>query len=395
MNPAMISRIAVGATSLFLLVCAGKAQYQAPGTERQGKPFTVSLDLREEYDDNINTRSSNEEGSFKTIVRPSIIFNYPMDQTIFSARYSFGATYYQERPGEDWDTSHEFTGRIAHTFSPRFDLDFRDRFSYSDQPELNQGSTVFRNQGNRYNNAASMELKYQWTERFSTVATGTTEYIHYEDEDVADINDYIRNSGAIDFRFLVFDPTTAVLNYTYTTTDYDEIERDFDSHYAVAGVDHYLLREWLLSVRGGAEFTTYEGSLFDDAVGPYASVNTVWNYTEKSTLQAGYSHSRQLTDFASAANGLTHQFDLSVTHYFTPKLSVRNGFTALLVEYTEDQSLVGDQDETILTNDFSIRYDFNEYFSTYIGYKHTTDDSDIIGREYYRNQWYIGFRGTY
>jgi hypothetical protein len=395
MNFTRVSLTALALSALFLLNNTGKAQYQAPGGERQGKPFTVSLDLREEYDDNINTAPSNEEGSFKTILRPSIIFNYPMDQTIFSARYSLGATYYQTRPGDDWDLSHEFTGRIAHTFSPRFDLDFRDRFTYTDEPELTQGSTVFRNQGNRYANEASLELKYQWTERFSTVATGTTEYIHYEDDFVALTNDYIRNSGGMDFRFLVFDPTTAVMNYTYTTTDYDDIDRDFDSHYFLAGVDHYLLREWLLSVRGGAEYDTYDSSDFDDNVGPYASVSTVWNYTEKSTVQVGYSHSRQLTDFGPAANGLTNQFDFTITHYFTPRLSVRNGFTAMLVEYTEDQSLVGDEDETILTNDFSVRYDFNDYFSAYAGYKHTTDDTDIPGREYFRNQWYIGFRGTY
>ena len=67
--------------------------YQGPAVSQveKKKPFTVSATVREVYDDNIFTTNTNKVDQWETVLEPSFLFNYPMDQTLFQARYTFGS----------------------------------------------------------------------------------------------------------------------------------------------------------------------------------------------------------------------------------------------------------------------------------------------------------------
>src|SRR5437773_2559855 len=86
----------------FLPNYTGKAQdYTASGPNYRGmektvsaasreagrKPWAISVSVREEFDDNINAEKHNKDSSFKTIVSPSILLNFPVGETLLSARY--------------------------------------------------------------------------------------------------------------------------------------------------------------------------------------------------------------------------------------------------------------------------------------------------------------------
>ncbi|MDZ4789418.1 MAG: outer membrane beta-barrel protein [Blastochloris sp.] len=377
----------------------GLAQNDArAGQFSTGKPYTISVNLREEYDDNINASSVNEESSFKTIISPEFIFKYPMDQTMFSFSYLFDATYYNDRQGDEWDMGHTFVGRVNHKFTERFEIDLRNRFKYSAEPELGNGVAVNRRLGNGYSNDLNLDATYAWTERFSTVTGYNNTIASYEDPIISLGNDYVKHGVTQDFRLSVLPTTTAVVAYAYDTFDYEKSPRDFDTHTLTVGADHYLLREWLISGRVGAQYLMNENPILDDNLGPYANIKSVWNFLPRSSFTAGYSFRTQVTDAAVFGNQQTHTFDLGVSHAWTARFSTSLSAQYALASFDQNQSLIP-VNQSFYENTFSAQlrasYAWTDWLSTDAGYIRSMSDSNVFGREFERNQVYIGIRGTY
>lgn len=391
-------------TMFFVAVCGltvngalGQAELRA-GKEGTGKPYTISVGLRQEYDDNINTSSSNESGSFKTVINPGIAFNYPMENTLFSASYNFGATYFWDRPGDDWDFSHLFVARINHKFSPRFEIDIREQFWLAQDAQVRQGVAIQRRLGDGYVNIASVQGTYKWAERFSTSTTYTNTISVYDDQAIADTNDYIQHEVSQDFLFNILPTTNGVVNYAFTTTGYDVIDRDSDVHRFTVGADHYLLPTWLLTGRVGAEVQLYDNEDLEDGTSPYGNLATVWNFLPNSSARFGYTYGTNLTDDPNFGSSEGHTFDVSLTHGFTQKLSAGVRASYALQTFSQREALTAvsqDIDEGTLSAEVFASYAFTEYFSVDAGYRHTFVDSDNLLREYTRNQVWLGITGKY
>jgi hypothetical protein len=369
------------------------------GETGTSKPYTISVGLREEYDDNINTSSNNEEGAFKTIISPDIVFKYPMENTLFSFSYQFDATYYLDREGDDpWDFGHHFTGRVNHKFTDRFEIDLRDRFNFSAEPGLGNGSTVNRRLGDGSTNELNIDATYAWTERFSTVTGYNNTLTFYDDPVISATNEYIKHGVTQDFRLSVLPTTTAVAAYAFDTYDYKSGNRDYDIHTFTVGADHYLLREWLLTGRVGGQYQMNDNPLLKDSLGPYGNLKTVWNFLPNSSLTAGYSYSTEVTDAGAFGSQQAHTFDLGLTHGWTQRFSTSLSLQYRHSTFEQDQSLVAvskDFSEDSFSGQIKAAYAWTNWLSTEIGYIHTEVSSEVFGREYYRNQVFIGVRGTY
>lgn len=395
-----IMKSSITALAMMGVLAAGAhGETQRAGQLSAGKPYTVSVTLRQEYDDNINTSPNNEEGSFKTIVSPGITLEFPSENTLFAAGYRFGATYFWDRPGEDWDYSHLFNLRLNHKFSPRFELDVREQFRYAQEAELRNGAAIQRRLGDGWTNTASIQGTAQWAERFSTSTMYRNEISRYDDAAVAFTNDLVQHEVSQDFIFAVLSTTSAVANYTFTTTDYSEIDRDFDTHRVLVGADHYFLPTWLVSARVGAEFLENDNPQLSDGVGPYANIASAWNYLPGSSFKASYTYGTNLTDNLAFGSSEGHSFDLSVTHKITQKLSgtgrVGTSFQTFEAKNSLVPGLTVDQDETNFYGEISAAYQITDYLSAEAGYRHSFTDADIAAREYWRNQVWIGLTGKY
>jgi Putative beta-barrel porin 2 len=391
--------ILIGAVILFFAPLNSWAQGEVrAGQMGAGKPYTISVGLREEYDDNVNTTSSNEEGSFKTVISPELVFRYPLENSLFSFSYLFNATYFNDRQGDSWDLGHQFSARVNHKFTDRFEMDFRDSFNYSVEPGLGNGVETTRRLGDGYTNDLNLNGTYAWTERFSTVTGYNNTVTFYEDPVVSSTNEYIKHGVTQDFRLSVLPTTTAVAAYGYNTFDYESSPRGYDTHIFTVGADHYLLREWLLSGRVGAEYLLNDNPVLKDNLGPYANIKTAWNFLPNSSLKAGYTFSTEVTDAAAFGNQEAHNFDLGISHAWTQRFSTSLGLQYKYATFEQNQSLVPVNDsfvEETFSGQVKAAYAWTNWFSTEVGYIHTNVSSDVFGREYYRNQFFIGIRGTY
>lgn len=368
------------------------------GTTRAEKPFTVSAGLRGEYDDNIFTANNNRQASWKMVVDPSILFEYRMEQTNIAARYTFNAIYFADRPGDDFDLGHDFLARVTHQFTPKFQVDLQNRLNYAQESEIGAGAVVQRRLGDRIQNELSLSGSYKWTDRFSTVTTYQNNYVYYEGSATGRINNYMEHVASQDLRFEVLPTTTAVGSFTFTAVDYEKIRRDQQSYIFSVGADHYLLPVWLLSGRVGVQHRTYDNPVFADQTSPYASLETVWNYTNRSSVRFGYTHTTSLTDNAAFSSIDTDQFSAGITHYVTPKFFLGGSIIYVIGRYEGREAFLpgqGSANEDTAYFQISAGYEFSQYLSALVGYRHTMVSSDFAGRDYDRNQVWFGIRGTY
>jgi len=371
------------------------------GKTSKGKPFILSADVRGSYDDNVNTSSDgNEDAAWALRVTPSIQFLYPMDNTSIEAGYAFGYNQFFGREGdEDVDFTHDFNFLINHRVNNRLVLSLRNRFSFDQEDALSDGAGFQRRLGgDRVRNNAALTITYDITERFSTLTNYSNEFVHYFDDPSAFNNNYLSHEVSQQIRFQALQGTTPFLNYEYETFDYDEIARDRDSHRALAGVDHFLLPEWLVSARVGAEFTLFDNSAFSDNLGPFASVRTIWNYDQRSNMNAGYSFGTNVTDNGSFASSQAHTFNVEWRHYWTPKFNLGLSVQYQLESFDTSQGFANatqDVTEQTITPRIRAAYDFTDYLAASVTYSYTEVLSDLSAREYERNLISFGITGRY
>lgn len=364
------------------------------------KPFIVNMSVRGEYDDNVNTSATREDAAWILNLRPSVSFRYPLENTQIQGGYTFGFKQFFGREGDDEeDFSHSFNAVINHRFTSRFAVEVRENFSFAQEDSLSDGAGFQRRSGgDRIRNTGSILATYDWTERFTTTTEYQNTLVNYFDQPASGVNNYLGHRVSQQLRFQALRTTTPFLSYVFETIDYNTIDRDRDEHLAIVGVDHYILDEWLVSAQVGAEFVQYDNSLFNDSVGPYASLRTIWNYLPRSNVSAGYSFGTNVTDNANFASQESHTFDLEINHYFTQKLSAGISTQYQLSQFDTSQGFstaTSNVDEHTISVGVNARYEFANYLSADIGYRYSEVISDTAVREYNRNQVFFGISGAY
>ncbi len=371
------------------------------------RPFTVSATVREQYDDNIYTTNTNKVDQFESIIEPSFLFNYPMGEDLFSARYTFGATYYPDRAGSSFDLSHEFVARYNHSFSDRFDLEVRDRVSDSDQPEISSGAVVNRVAGSYVNNTFTLQGTAQWAPKLSTVTTFTNDYFTYSDPTQSQLNDRDVNTLQHDFRFLLTPTLTLVAGGTYTNVGYSDditpagltntVSRDWESETIYAGLDYNFTPQLTAGFRAGGVVTQYDASSGSE-LDPYAEVFANWQVGARSSLNFDYTHTVAQTDVDSYSSTLSDNFSLTARYQFTPRFSGQLQGDYNLAQNQADSSIIagqGDFQENTFGISFGLGYDLTRYLNLNMGYDYSEVDSDDSGRSYTRNQVSLGLTATY
>lgn len=378
------------------------AQYDAPlPSEEKGKPFTISAHVRQEYDDNVYTQNVNKQESWKSELIPTFIFNMPLDRTLISARYTFGLTYFWDRPGDDVNLSHEFVGRVAHTFTERFDIDVRNRLVYAYEPDLRGPGTTHFVDGNYLINDFSAFARFQWLPRFGNTLEYNNRVIDYDSGYISTYEDRMEHTINLENRWQMLPTSVAVLGYRFNLVEYEQLPKSSHSHFLMGGVDHKISDVWMASVRGGAEMRNFDEG--DDSLAPYFSLSTSYSYAPNSSASLFYSHSLSLTDVGLYTVQMSDTVGLNIYHALTPDFGFRlaSAFTwgGYDAENTIDDDMDGvsavDFNEFSMYLDAALSYSINRHLSAELGYIFSHLDSELPGRDYDRNRYYIGLRGTY
>ena len=322
-----------------------------------------------------------------------------MDDSDFSARYTFDLTYFSHRQGNSFDFTHEFVAQYRHSFSDRFGLNVAEQFRYYTEPSLlDSTGTLFRN-GAYISNTVNGAFNAQWTPLFGTVTTYSNTIVKYEDGSIALEQDNMENTGTQSFSFAILPKVNFVFGGIVDNITYDDINRGYTNYTGDAGLDWQALPSLTLGGRVGGSITDTDQS--GTSASPYAAVTLGWQLGARSSLSFNYSHDVVPTDVSVAEGQIADRFSTTLKYDITPDITVHLEGIFTHGEYTESLITPGTI-PSFSENDYAIDTGAAYHpqqpllMSKRVIFSAASPRAGLAGfRDYARNQVYLGIRGTY
>lgn len=428
----------ITSASLAALGAASLQAAFAPGLSptETAKPWSVSVALRGFYDDNYATVPSvryvttgpgtvvavKSRGSFGFEVSPRAGVNYSVGTTLLTADYTYGLRYYEDRPNNSADHSHQINASLQHGFSEQYKLTVSDSFVVAQEPEILDPSNIplnmkLRTDGNNIRNAAQAKLEAKFTRLLEAQVSYANSLWAYDQKGVGSYSallDRMEHLATVDFLYNALENTSFILGYQYGQVDFTSNEitavgpakfRDNDSHYVYGGIKQNFTQQLSGALRAGVQYTEYPNTalyanagsptdkLSGSSVIPYVDAYASYAYAKGSQVLAGVRHSRVQTDLLALDEEAT-TFYAAITHALSPKLT--GSLTGNYQHGTYHQNTVyNGQADDYYSIGLNLGYQINQYLVAETGYSLDRLDSDVASRSFTRNRVFIGIRASY
>jgi hypothetical protein len=377
------------------------------------KFYTLTASLREIYDDNVNTSNTNQKASFETDFTPSVLVDFPGTDGDFSARYTFGLTYYTVGPDNtgnggssngatsdsaEFEMTHELLGQYTHSFSDRFQLSLVEDLRYFTEPGILESTGTNYQDGPYISSNLNGTLTAQWSPLISSTLTYANTVVQYQDSTVGDNQNSVENTGSISVGYALLPKITTSAGVLLDDITYDTADRGYTTYTLFLGTAWQALPSLSLSARGGA--TYIEPSQGQASIAPYAALTVIWTLGARSTLSFNYAHEVTPSDEVGADGQLSDRFSASFAYQITPRLSshLDGVFTASTISNgldTSGQSGLNSYQENVYEVDAGLGYQYNSYLGLDFGVTLSGVSSNISNNNYTRDETYVGIRGTY
>jgi hypothetical protein len=399
------------------------------------KLWTVSGTLRGFYDDNYNTQPTGpgKRSSFGFEVSPSVGLNVPLQQTELGLRYTYGLYYYQDREslGQNAiDQTHQLDLWVDHAFTERWSAKVQDSLAVGQEPQLLNGGTLLRAQGDNFHNDGSIAVDTQWTRLLGTTISYENNFYDYQNSggngatgsaSLAGLLNRLDHNISLSANWRLQPTLLAFVGYQFEQVNYigNEIisgppatlgvithskNRDSRSHIGYVGAQYTPLDNVTLAANAGIQYADYynpaPGSPSTSQVSPYAKLSGTYTYLPGSYVQLGFTQSRNATDVVAptASGKITEDQESSViygalNHQIMPRLV--GSLTGQIQYSTFNGGTVDGQSQTWYSLGLNFAYTFNPHVSAEVGYNFDDLTSSVPGQKYDRNRVYLGVTGTY
>ena len=396
------------------IVTLGVAAFGVVGLQAAdaGKVWEVTGSLRGFYDDNYTTSpEAAAEESWGIEVSPGINLTIGEGTDLeFSAGYAFGMRYYEDRETNNEDYGHELGISLSKAFSNTSLLQLSDSFVIAQEPEILNGGTPMRTEGDNLRNTLSASYRQVLAGNILGELGYGNSIFDYEEAIHSALLDRSHNQVNLD---VIYDmeQTEYFVGYKFASTDFDGGDlkvpgldfksdaRDNDSHYGYVGVRHQLNKEFVASAQVGAQYVDYYNShlmsgIPEDETSPYVNASMEWGYAEGSQLVAGVSLARGATDL-QAADQETSAVYAQFLHKITAK--VHGTLTARYQdsEISGGTERVDGKTESLMLLGASLTYAIADNIWTELAYNYDELDSDIPRRSFERNYLSVGIGTSY
>lgn len=367
------------------------------GDANESKRFyTITASLREIYDTNIYTSNTNPVGSFETQISPSILFDFPMENSDFSARETFSALYYSNRPANPWDFTNEVVAQFQHSFSDRFSLNLAEQFRYYTEPSLFENTGTLYQSGAYISNTFNGSFNAQWTPLVSTLVTYANTIVDYQNAATAVGQNSVENTGSGTIGFAILPKITLDFGGIVDDIAYDQVSRGYTSLTGITGINWQALPSLALSGSVGGSVTDTEQA--STSTTPYGALTLNWQLGARSSLSFNYAHEVVPTDVTQADGQVADRFGTLFRYDIIPDLSVHLEGTFTHGNYTSaliSPNTVPGFTENDFAIDVGLTYHINSHFDVNLGNIYSGVSSGESYRDYNRDQIYLGVRGIY
>lgn len=385
------------------VLCAGAALFGWAGLsmaaeENRGRDFQVKNRLRLEYDDNVFERND-KQGSAKIIEEIEFIYNLDLEQTYVGLRYRPSFIYWFDRPSDDSDLHHDFDVDFNHDFSPRATLALKNSFLYAELPELMDRGVVVQQKDTYIYNRVNGDFTYALQPHTRAGIGGRYTLLRYQDDGVADLEDYDIYAGGVTLRHELNRGTTLSAEGRMEELTYSGPDRDSGSAYVGGGVQQNFGPDLITDLRAGWQHKEFSSEDLGSLDQPYVDGSfTVLSPSHRTRLTLGVGYSMFESDvFPYASQDRTLVY-ISASHDISSKLSLFLSGSYQDSSYSADQSIdtsraSDDGSENVAQAAARASYKLNRNNWLEASYQYLDLDSDLR-EEFDRSRVSIGWRTT-
>lgn len=296
---------------------------------------------------------------------------------------TFQDTFYNNRVSINFE--HRFSQRLkfSNNFFATYGVEPNNAFGFGASTTLWNGQYLYG-----YNN---FNINYAWSPRFSTTTSYTIDGIGYEDGIIGNQEDRYTHLFAQQFAYAISRQTSLTAEYRYRMTVFDKSpSKNFNSHFALAGVDQAWSERFSGSARAGAEF--YQSDL-QQKVSPYAEA--ALNYAvARETLVRWFAslgfNGAELAAFSSRY-GVNTGFQMN--HNISRRLSVNAGAS---YAYSQFENGTGaDAKEHSISLSTGLGYNVLENLRLDAQYSFSALQSSTAFREFDRHRVSLGATASF
>lgn len=371
----------------------------------QNLPFQVFNFLSVEYDDNIFTTGDSAEvppqESFKIMNQIEFLLDSQQGNTYYGVRYSPSLVWFEDRPGDSTDVNHQLDLILNQDFSPRTSLNLKHVLRAANEPELVDDDVTFRSNNDYLYNSFDARLLTQVTPNKTSVqVSGRFVDFSYDDDQVADTNDYQEMTAGLDVIQVVMPETTVSGQLRYSEVDYDADLRDYDNFQIGLAASRVFNPKFEAQIRGGVEMHNSDDPIAEDLDSPYLSGSLVFLPAQgtRVTLGLGYAQDKspvqifstqeKTTLSATFSRDLSAALRLHLTGLYSMGSFSRSNATEA---FNPEVHSAGDEELLRFVSTLSYRVDVRNSVEATLRY--TELDSDVRpGSDYDRTRVSLGWK---
>jgi len=296
----------------------------------------------------------------------------------------FGGTFYNARGAFNFE--HRFSERlkISNNSYATYGVDPGTAFGYGASTTLWNGQYLYG-----YNN---FNVSYAWTPRFSTTTSYTFDGIGYQDGLVADPENRYTHLLAQQFAYAISKRTSLTAEYRYRMTNFvTRADKNFNSHFALVGVDHAWSERLSGSVRGGAEF--YDSDAVSKTA-PYAEAALNYAVARQTMVRWFAALGFNGAELAAFNSRYGLNTGLQLSHNFTKRLSA-NVSASYAYSQFEGGGAGADVTEHSALLSAGIGYQLLENLNLNANYSFSTLQSSSALREFDRHRVSLGATASF
>lgn len=362
-------------------------------------PVQIYASISGGYDDNVNTLQNSKQGSAFT--SGNIILDYTFGDPRLQLQLNTGAGgsyYYEHVNGQNYDIDLKGAVGITYKSSPRLTLGSTLLVDYLTEPNFETPGGLNSRNGNYLYTTDKAFVAYNWSQRFSTKTSYTFEAFNYENNTIGAFSNRVSNTFGNEFHFQLVPTTSLVAEYRYDIITYENAALDSTTHFALGGIDHTFNPRLSASLRGGAEFRSYDQG--GDRSAPYFEGSVIYALGKRVSVTWNNHYGLEEPDVAGSQSRTTFRTGLQTKVNLTSRISSTVDLYYVHDDYPSFTSgtppvFTPGFTENTFDGNLSLRYAITALFGVQAGYHYTDITSDIQFREYSRNRVFAGISLTF
>lgn len=359
--------------------------------------FRPSLRIIQEYDDNIRLETGDDrEGSWKTLLVPSLTLNFPGKRTSLLLDYTPAFVLYYRRDDEldvDQDASLKFT----HHFTPRYWIHINNIFLRKETPQDIRRPDIPRQRNAAYNfNLAQFVLANQLTEQWLWKVEYNNERYNYDQSIMKRLFNRTGNIGEGRFQYKLNHDLRLKGSYVYRNTGYDQAGGDSYSHLYRAGCSFRIARGFTTEIWAG--YQSRHVDIGQTLTGPYLEISLALSARDDLDFYAAYW--RKIEDTFEIVRRGIWENGVRFRGRYKPlaKIELFVDYLGLFSYYPS--SLIAEEElvsatETFWRLELGVEFQVLNKTSLELGYRRTENSSEFPGADYFRNQAYFQVAQTF